>query len=187
MAAPAIVRTPKFLSALAYAPIILSTDFVDACLEKNKTPKVEDFLLNDKQNEKSLGLKLSESLARAKTNRRSLLRDVAIFCTDKIQNGPDTYRKIVEVNGGTFTEYAGRAAARIRNPSAESQKQEVLEPVYLLSGLKPEEKRLWPKFKEMANKGCMEPRIVTTDWLLDTTMSQKLKWDEKYLIGEAQS
>jgi len=186
MAAPAILRTPKFLTALAYAPIILSTDFVDTCLEKNKFVKMEDFLLNDKTNEKSLGLKLKDSLAHAKANRRNLLRGVAIFCTDKIQNGPSTYRKIAEVNGGTFTEYTGRAPT-IKKPTEESQDQDELEPVYLLSGTKPEEMRLWPKFVDMAKKGRMEPRIVKSEWLLDTTMFQRLKWDEKYLVDEAQS
>lgn len=185
MAAPHLVRTPKFLTALAYAPVIVSTDFVDICIEKNKIPNVNDYLLVDKKNEQLQGIKLKDSLARAKTNGRNLLRGVAIFCTNKITNGPATYRRIVEVNGGTFAEFNGRHAP-IRKPSAESQNKDEREPLYLLSSTKEDEKKLWPKFKEMARIGGMDPRIVSTDWLLASTLAQQLKWDDKYLIDEAQ-
>lgn len=173
------------MTALAYAPIIVSSEFVDYCIENNKVPKVADFLLTDKKNEKIYGLTLKDSLARAKANGCGLLSDVAIYCTSKIANGPETYRKIAEVNGATFAEYNGRQG--LRKPSMESQDQEEQESVYLITGSKPEEKKVWPRFKEMAREGGMNPRIVDPNWLLVAAMSQQLQWDEKYLVEEAQS
>ncbi|KAF3359704.1 Enoyl-CoA hydratase/isomerase [Verticillium dahliae VDG1] len=43
------------------------------------------------------------------------------------------------------------------------------------------EKKLWPKFEAMAERGHMEPRIVAADWLLDVAMTQRVSFDEKYL------
>jgi len=102
----------------------------------------------------------------------------------QIINGPAQYQKVVEANGGTFVEYNGRHQT-IKKPSAESQDREEREPVYLLSTNKPEEQKLWPKFREMAISGGMNPRIVDKEWLLATALSQKLGWDKDYLIKEA--
>ena len=178
LAAPAMVRTQKFLCALASGPTIVSSDFIDACIKKQEMPKVEDFVLIDKENEKKFGLKLKDVLARAKANKRILLRRVPIYCTKDIPNGPETYRAIVESNGGTFAVYTGRPTIKKTNPEED---EGPAEPVYLITGHKPIERQLWPKFAEMANEGNMIPRIVTTEWLLDVAMFQKQKWDKKYL------
>jgi len=40
-----MVRTQKFLCALASGPTIVSTDFIDTCIKDGEMPEVEDFLL----------------------------------------------------------------------------------------------------------------------------------------------
>lgn len=134
-------------------------------------------------NEKKFGVKLNDAVKRAKDNKRHLLHGVAVYCTEGIANGPDTFKSIVESNGGMFYVYRGRGGALIK-PS-ESDDDDDQEPVYLLSGLKPDERRLWPRFEQMAKEGNMEPRIVVTEWLLDTAMSQSIKWDRHYLAVNA--
>ncbi len=54
--------------------------------------------------------------------------------------------------------------------------------MYLISGMLPAEKQLWPRFEEMAKNGHMEPRIVAADWLLDVAMTQELFFDERYSV-----
>lgn len=177
LAAPAVVRTQKFLCALAYGPIIVSADFIDSCLKKGDIADVNKFLLKDTENERKFSVKLKDSLARAKANKRSLLRRVPIYCTENIPNGPSTYKSIVEANGGTFAVYRGRPVIKKISPEEDT---DPAEPVYLVTGLKPEERKLWPKFIEMAEAGNMIPRIVQTEWLLDVAMSQKQKWNDSY-------
>ncbi|KAI9738968.1 MAG: hypothetical protein M1818_005282 [Claussenomyces sp. TS43310] len=183
LAAPSMIRTQKFLTALATGPVVLSTDFIDTCLEGHAAPSTEDFLLKDPQNEKRLKLKLKEVVRRAKSNPRRLLGGIVVYCTTEIQNGPETYKAIVEANGGTFVIYRGRRGNLVKLAEAEDDEEEEEEPVYLLSGTRPEEKRLWPKFTQMAQDSHMEPRIVLTEWLLDTAMAQKLMWGDKYLAS----
>lgn len=179
VAAPAIVRTQKFLCALASGPMILTSDFIDHCVAaKGKIPAVEEYILKDQQNEKKFGLKLKDAIARAKYNKRSLLRRVPIYCTSDIQNGPGTYKDIVNANGGALAIYTGRPFVKKTSPDEDDGPPE---PVYLISGQKPSEKKLWPTFAEMAKEGNMVPRIVDSDWLLDVALTQQNKWNDKYL------
>ena len=180
LAAPAMVRTQKFLCALATGPTIVSSNFIDICLQEGEVPPVEKFPLRDHENEKRFGLKLKDVIARARANKRSLLRRVPIYCTAEVNNGPETYKAIVESNGGMFSVYRARGGPTIKPTSPEEDEGEP-DPVYLISGLRPEERRLWPKFAEMAKAGNMIPRIVSPEWILDVAMSQQLKWHEKYL------
>ncbi|KUJ20570.1 BRCT domain-containing protein [Mollisia scopiformis] len=178
VAAPAMVRTQKFLCALASGPTILTSDFIDTCIAKGKVPPEKDFLLQDQQNERKFGVKLKDAIGRAKANKRSLLRRVPIYCTADITNGPDTYKDIINANGGSFAIYTGRPFVKKTSPEEDDGPAE---PVYLLSGQKPSEKLLWPKFTEMAKEGNMTPRIVDSEWLLDVALSQQNKWNQSYL------
>lgn len=180
LAAPAMVRTQKFLCALAGGPIVVSSDFIDNCLKQGKLPRVEDFILQDKENEKKFGMKLTDILTRARANKRHLLIRVPVYCTAEAPNGPDTYKAIVQANGGIFSVYRARNAPTIKPTRPEDDDGEP-EPVYLITGPKPEERRIWSKFEEMAKAGNMIPRIVHPEWLLDVAMSQQLKWNSKYL------
>lgn len=180
LAAPTLVRTQKFLCALTVAPIVLSSDFIDACIEKGEVPPCEKFLLKDKTTESRYDLKLKDVIGRAKANKGSLLRLVPICCTAEVPSGTATYDAIVKANGGIMSIYRARPNSTIKK--SDPEEDDVVEPVYLISGNRPEERRLWPKFEETAKAGNLEPRIVSTEWLLDVAMSQQLRWDEKYLV-----
>jgi hypothetical protein len=163
-------------------PTIISTDFIEACVsaKKGNVPDIESFVLKDAPNEKKFGVKIKDVVQRAKANKRSLLKHLPIYCTKDIPNGPDTYKEIVEANGGRFAIYTGKPVVRKISPDEDDTGGE---PVYLVTGDKPSERRLWSSFVEMAEAGNMDPRIVTTEWLLDVAMAQQLKWDDKYTIA----
>lgn len=183
LVAPSIIRTQKFLTALASGCVLLSSAFIDKCLEKDELPPIDKFLLKDTVNENKWNIKLKDVLARAKSNKKRLLHNVVVYCTSEIPNGPDTYKAIVEANGGIFSIYRGRSGGTMIRPSKEGEQNPTDgEPVYLLSGLKPEETRLWPKFKQMVKDGKMEPRVVATEWILYTAMAQEMVWKDEYLI-----
>ncbi|KAF9763534.1 hypothetical protein IL306_003074 [Fusarium sp. DS 682] len=181
LAAPTVVRTVKFLCALARGPTVISSTFIDQTLDKGILLDVEDFILKDKEAEKRHNMVLETSVARAKANRGKLLVGVPIYCTEKIRNGPDSYKAIAEANGAIFKIYRARSGTTIRPTTAEEEGNAPPEPVYLLSSARPDEKPLWEKFCDMAYKGNMEPRIVAPDWLLDVAMAQQVRFDKKFL------
>ncbi|EMD91559.1 hypothetical protein COCC4DRAFT_57416 [Bipolaris maydis ATCC 48331] len=191
--APHPVRTKKFIASLACAPTLVSTSYLDYALKHNKLPPVNKHLLQDKDFEKVNNFKLSEALDRAKQNRHRLLKDWTIFCTEKVAGGFDTYKDIIEVNGGKCSLWKGRpttvsASKRILNTSDKEVSQNQVEDegdvLYLISDADKREFTNWNKFRELAKKHDMIPRIVKTEWLLSVTMAQYVHWDPQWELSE---
>ena len=150
LASPRLLRTQKFICALAHAPVVLSTDFVDDCLSENKALNPDNYLLKDAEGEQRMDIKLSDALARAKENRGKLLKGYFVYCTEQVHGGFDTYKSIVEVNGGKCLMYRGRAGtgSTLRAVDEDTDGSDASQPeyVYLVSGTTVEESKLWPKF-----------------------------------------
>lgn len=191
--APHPVRTKKFIASLACAPTLVSTSYLDFALKNNKLPPVEKHLLQAKDFEKANKFRLSEALERAKQNKHRLLKDWTIFCTEKVAGGFDTYKDIIEVNGGKCSLWKGRpttvsASKRIRNTSDKEVSQNQVEDegdvLYLISDADKREFNNWTKFRELAKKHDMVPRIVKTEWLLSVAMAQYVHWDPQWELDE---
>lgn len=180
--APSIVRTVKFLCGLARGPTVLSSSFLEEAIESGSLPDPEDYLLKDEIAEEKWDIDLQISSARAKKWKGQLLRGTPIYCTEKIKAGPETYRSIAEANGALFKTYSARSGTTIKPTTAEEDGFKPPEPVYLITTNTPDERPLWPRFRKMAEDGHMEPRVVTTDWLLNVAMAQEMRWDDKYLV-----
>lgn len=189
LASPRIVRTQKFICALAHAPVILSTSFVDDCLSESKLLEPENYLLQDSEGEQRLGHKLEDSIARAKSNKGRLLQEYSIYCTDYVHGGFDTYKSIVEVNGGKCLLYRARASSNVglrAGPEEESDdpKSAFPEYAYLISGTSHEDAKLWPKFRQMAEAMGKKALVVRTDWVLNLALSQEHRWSEVYALTD---
>lgn len=176
------MRTVKFLRNLSKGATVVSSGWIEECLDTKKVPDPEDYLLKDPDNERKLGISLQSSVEKARKNKGKLLWGTPIYCTASIRNGTDSYKAIAEANGAIFMVYAARSGTTIK-PTNPEEDDVGPEPVYLLSTTNPEEKKLWKKFEEMARKGNMEPRVVASDWLLDVVMKQEVSFDEKYLVS----
>jgi len=175
----------KFVTALAYGPMVLSTSYIDACLEANELLDPERFRLNDKENEKKLGVSLRLSRERAQKNHNQLLQGRTIYCMEDIRGGFDTFKTIVDANGGECRLWRGRKGTVVPSRRADSEASTDIDAngdVYLLSNDndRKENKSLWSRFKEMVEGSRRVPRIVTADWLLETAMSQKLLPTQPY-------
>ncbi|KAI0554021.1 hypothetical protein F4679DRAFT_570857 [Xylaria curta] len=180
--APQLVRTVKFLRNLSKGAIILSSTWIEECLDTKQVPDPEKFVLRDKENEKRFGLKLETSIQRAQENNGQLLAGIPIYCTAGIKNGTESYQAIAEANGAIFMVYGPRSGSTIK-PTNPEDDEGGPDPVYLLSTSTPEEKKLWKRFEDMARRGNMEPRVVASDWLLDVVMKQEISFDKKYLVS----
>ncbi|CAJ2505255.1 Uu.00g126490.m01.CDS01 [Anthostomella pinea] len=181
--APQLVRTVKFLRNLSKGATVLSSNWIEECLDTKQVPDPAKYILKDKENEKRFGLKLETSIKRAQRNKGKLLWNTPIYCTSSIKNGTESYKAIAEANGAIFMVYAARSGTTIK-PTQPDEDEGAPEPVYLLTTATPEEKRLWKKFEDMARKGNMEPRVVASDWLLDVVMHQEVSFDSKYLAKD---
>ncbi|KAI1520847.1 BRCT domain containing protein [Pyrenophora tritici-repentis] len=191
--APQPVRTKKFIAAMACAPTLVSTSYLDYALKNNKLPPAENHLLQAKDFEKANKFRLSEAVERAKQNKHRLLKDWTIFCTEKVAGGFETYKEIIQVNGGKCTLWKGRgmtvsASKRILNTSDKEVSQNQVEDegdiLYLISDADKKEFSNWTKFRELAQKHDMIPRIVKTEWLLNVAMAQYVHWDPQWELTE---
>jgi hypothetical protein len=192
LCAPKPVRTKKFVAALACAPTIVSTTYLDAALKSNKLPPPEKHLLEVKDFEEANGVRISEAMTRATQNKHRLLKDWTIFCTQNVAGGFDTYKDIIEANGGKCAMWKGRttsitASKRPKNPATEesqNQKEDEGDVLYLISDPDKKEFGNWAKFRELAEKHDMVPRIVKTEWILNVAMSQYVHWKEEWELDE---
>lgn len=192
--APRIVKTKKFICAMANAPHILNTDFLDYCIKHNKVPSFSSYTLSDREGEEKLNCNLLRSLERADRNAHHLLKGWQIFCTKDIAGGFDVYKDIIKTNGGECFLYTGRNAMTVSKrtfdkslPAAESQNDEKGDVLYLISGSKAQEMALWKKFRELAQKADMQAKIVQADWILGCTLNQEVRWMPKWELGESEA
>ena len=162
---------------------------MDDCLSQNRRLEPDDYLLQDTEGETRMGIKLSDSLARAKNNKGQLLRGYLIYCTESIHGGFETYKSIVEVNGGKCLLYRARAGstATLRaglDEEHDGSKAGTPDYVYLLSGATPEEAKLWPRFRQMIEGTGKSPLVVSHVWMLDLALSQKHQWRDIYALTD---
>ncbi|GAB7348540.1 hypothetical protein MBLNU459_g6934t1 [Dothideomycetes sp. NU459] len=197
LCAPRILRTRKFVAALACAPEVVNIGYLDYALKHDTLQDTADYELADHLAEERFGFVLDDALDRAHENKRKLLHGWTIFCTDRIPGGFDTFEEIIKINGGVATPYRGRtglvlpkrrlspaedpeAAAESQNSGGENEASTV----YLISGTEDDEVRLWAKFRTLAEKQGLVARIVKSDWLLNLAMCQRVEWDEKWELRE---
>jgi hypothetical protein len=192
LAAPSMIRTTKFVNALAYAPVIVSTEFITSCLQKGELLDPADFPLKDKEAEKKYNFDLSCVTANAKKNKNKMLRGYRIYCVEDIRGGFDAFKSIVETNGGECMLFRGRLAIvnQSRREESDDEESEVEDEnparkeVFLLSSAGTKHSRIWPRFRQLALDIKKTPRIVHVDWLLDMAMSQETRSANKYELTE---
>ncbi|KAB2577418.1 BRCT domain-containing protein [Lasiodiplodia theobromae] len=205
LCAPKIVRTKKFVAALSNAPVVVSTKFLDFCLKEKRVPAPEKFLLSDEEGERRQGIKLTDSIARAEQNRRHLLDGWQIFVTEKVNGGFETFKDIITANGGSCLLWKGRATGipkrrkvRLDAEGDTSMRSEPLsddelemnrtndkgDTLYLISSTEPDDVKLWPKFRDLARKADMKPRIVKPDWILFVAMAQMIDFDDRWELND---
>lgn len=192
LCAPKPVRTKKFVAALACAPTLVSTTYLDYALKNGKLPPPEKHLLEAKDFEKANGFRISEAMTRAKQNNHRLLKDWTIFCSQNVAGGFDTYKDIIEANGGKCIMWKGRttsitASKRSKTSNSEesqNQKEDEGDVLYLISDPEKREFGYWTKFKELAAKEDMIPRVAKTEWLLQVAMAQYVHWKDEWELSE---
>ncbi|KAG5518424.1 hypothetical protein PMAC_002818 [Pneumocystis sp. 'macacae'] len=170
-----IQRTQKFLSALAYAPKVLSINWIKMCIKEKKIIDESNYFLFDPQSEMKYNFKLVESLKRASENKHSLFKgylfQISPGAVSNYNNGIDTVKQIIEANGGVCVSTTSR-----RN---EIEYEGFL--VVLISNNLND--RASKNFIEKCKKTNQVPLIYNMEWVLTTVLRQELKFtDENCLL-----
>lgn len=193
LCAPSVVRTKKFVAAMACGPALVGSSYLDFALKNNKLPPPDKHPMDGRDFEKEHGFKMADAIERALQNKHRLFRDWTIFCTEKVPGGFATYKDIIEANGGKCSLWKGRttnitATKRLVNASAgeesQNQKEDEGDVLYLISDASSKEFTNWAKFRELAKKHDMTPRIVKTEWLLINAMAQYVHWKPEWELTD---
>lgn len=191
LCAPKVVRTLKFVAALAEGPQLVNSKYLDYAIKHSKLPDAKKFPLDSREFKQLCGINLTDAVTRAKQNKHRLLKDFTIFCTEKAKF--DVYKDIVAANGGKCLKWDNReTAVTASKRKIESQPKEVSQNLeedegdvlYLISEPLKSEIKLWIKFRELAKKHDMVPRIVSTEWLLNVAMAQRIHWKPEWELHE---
>jgi hypothetical protein len=142
----------------------------------------DDFILIDKEREKKLGLNLKKSLAKAKANNRKLLDGETVFCTSNVQGGFDTFKAIVEANGGECRLFRGSARGGLDTQVSSMEHGNSGDHSSVVLVTNEQDKNAWIPFVKMVEAKRHKASIYGTDWLLDLAMKQEIVYDESYSL-----
>ncbi len=95
---PRIIRTVKFLSAVSVCRCVVTPEWVEECGRQKTFIREDSFALQDKESEKVFGIRLADSLQRAR--QKKLLEGVCVCPTQAVQPPFDSMKEIVECAGG---------------------------------------------------------------------------------------
>ncbi|KXN86850.1 BRCT-containing protein 1 [Leucoagaricus sp. SymC.cos] len=98
--APSIVRTEKFLCALANAPVILQASWAMKSAHRKQLLPVDGFMLKDPDAETKYKVKLGEALGRAKQLKGTLFAGETFYVTAKTKVDRKLLKIVVTAHGG---------------------------------------------------------------------------------------
>lgn len=174
VAVPKVVRSAKFLTALAQGLEMISTTYIDHCLKEQEFLDPGDYQLSDVGEYRDQITSIADILRNAKVNKQKLLKGYVLYGTDKVTGGFETMKSVVEANGGTLTPYRGRTV-KIPGPEANSQSDDPHVFAYLITNESAEERRLWPKFLKAAEESQRTGRVLRSEWLYRTALQQEIQ------------
>ena len=189
LAAPHILRTEKFLCALAYAPTVVSLKWVYDCLEKDTVlgmslltrltsdPKL--YPLRDRENEKKYEFLLDESVSRARDNRGQLFKNYQVYISNSLSVHSALLR-IVETNSGEARVVSStiKGRARIMRTDYVRAVNQIL-----ICDPTAEDQGLRNKFQEEVKPGNLKAGVYTPEWILRSVLRQKIAEDADIIIS----
>ncbi|KAF8627919.1 hypothetical protein AX15_004169 [Amanita polypyramis BW_CC] len=99
--APKIVRTEKFLCAIASAPFVLTEEWAIRSAAAKKLLPEKSFLLQDEEGEGRFSFKLRDAIERAK--RRKIFAGKTFYVTPRVQTSLQLLRNVITSCGGQLS------------------------------------------------------------------------------------
>ncbi|KAG0699519.1 hypothetical protein DFH29DRAFT_1070645 [Suillus ampliporus] len=165
-----IVRTEKFLCAIACSPFVLTEGWVNSSVRAGKLLPETDFQISDPESERKWSFKLSTSLVRAKREDggENLLKGMSFYVTPKVDIDLKLLKAVVASAGG--------------------QIQTVKPTVRILKGNEnrhviscPADKSIWRPLIEEGHT------IYSTELILLAVLTQEIRWKDVNCISSKPS
>ncbi|KIP02673.1 hypothetical protein PHLGIDRAFT_111799 [Phlebiopsis gigantea 11061_1 CR5-6] len=160
LVARAIVRTEKFLVAMAVAPHIVTDKWVEACVSKKKIMPEKDYILKDPDNEKRYHYKLADALSRAHKKGRKLFEGKTFYVTPKVPVDAKLLKAVITAGGGQFSS---------QNPTVRILKGHSSR--FVVST--PADVSIW---RPLAEQGFP---VYSQELVLTSVLRQEVDWDDK--------
>ncbi|KAK9462452.1 uncharacterized protein V1516DRAFT_670305 [Lipomyces oligophaga] len=178
VAAPKILRTEKFLCALAHGPSIITTEFIKDCLSADQLLPENKYILHDSEGESKIKCTLEDLLNRARileAKHESLFQDIVINLTPNIKGGIDSFKKIISAHGGICTIIK---AARAKKYGISNNENYPL--VMVTSEADQDYIKAFKAFAKHENRKCI---AVSTDWIVTSVLRMKVAFDYEFSVA----
>ncbi|KAI0083353.1 hypothetical protein BDY19DRAFT_1060990 [Irpex rosettiformis] len=103
LVARSIVRTEKFLYAMAVGAHVVSVNWVEMCVAKKTILPADGYTLKDPTNEEKFGFKLSDALKRAGEKKGKLFEGKTFYVTPKVPVDTKLMKNVITLGGGQFS------------------------------------------------------------------------------------
>ncbi|KAH9931350.1 uncharacterized protein B0H18DRAFT_991337 [Fomitopsis serialis] len=160
-----LVRTEKFLCAMAHAPHILNEKWLLASYSVKELLPEDKFLLKDPANEDKFGFKLTDALARAKANGGKLFKGLTFYVTPHVPVDSKLLKNVVTACGGQLLTQTPTVRILAGHPER-----------HVVSA--PGDRAIW---RPLAQAGH---RVWNQELILTSALKQEIDWEnETYLIA----
>ncbi|KAF8625140.1 hypothetical protein AX17_006918 [Amanita inopinata Kibby_2008] len=157
--APGIVRTEKFLCALAGAPFVLSEKWATESAAAKKLLPENDYLLHDKAGEDKFSFKLKVATEKARKSGRKLFANKTFYITPKVPVSISLLKNVISACGGQVATTTPTARIINANPGR-----------HVISC--PEDASIWRPIAE-------HYPIYTQELVLTGALKQSIDWDDE--------
>ncbi|KAK1233156.1 regulator of Ty1 Transposition [Marasmius sp. AFHP31] len=163
-----LVRTEKFLCAVAAGAHIVSEKWATDCASAKKILPEEKYILRDPDGEAKYNMNLKESLRRARKGREEnnrLLERHVFYVTHHVQAEIKLLKNVITACGGTLASQTPTPRILDTNPELR----------HVISC--PEDAKIW---RPIAQKGY---KIYTQELILTGVLRQEIEWDnEQWMV-----
>ncbi|KAG1847384.1 hypothetical protein F4604DRAFT_1594505 [Suillus subluteus] len=168
--AKGIVRTEKFLCAIASSPFVLTEGWVNSSVRTGKLLLETDFLISDPESERKWNFKLSTSLERAKREDAgdSLLKGMTFYVTPKVEIDLKLLKAVIASAGGQVQ--TSKPTTRILKGNKNR---------HVISC--PADQSIW---RPLVEEGYT---IYSTELILLAVLTQEIRWKDNNCISSKPS
>lgn len=161
-----VVRTQKFLTAINYAPFIVTGDWVKDSVERKTLLPEDKYFLNHTASAEKYGVDLKEAIQLAKKHKGAFLRGCTFYVTQNAVADHNLVKAVVRAAGGEVKE---------KPPTLRQAQQDN---TYVISNKK--DQLVWRPL------ALQDIKIYTSDFLLNGVLRQKLPLeDESYQLEDS--
>lgn len=170
LVAKGIVRTEKFLCAIASSPFVLTEGWVNSSVRTGKLLLETDFLISDPESERKWNFKLSTSLERAKREDGgdSLLKGMSFYVTPKVEIDLKLLKAVIASAGGQVQ--TSKPTTRILKGNKNR---------HVISC--PADQSIW---RPLVEEGYT---IYSTELILLAVLTQEIRWKDSNCISSKPS